>query len=47
MHTGLVSEHPSAVNVLAGPAHYRTLQRRTFILRFHHSELDRAGRRPF
>ena len=47
MHTALVSEHPAAVNELTGPAHCRTLQRRTFILHFHHSELDRAGRRPF
>ena len=43
MHTGLVSEHPAGVNVLTGPAHCRTLQKRTFILRFHHYALGRVG----
>ena len=47
MHTGLVPEHPAAVNVLRRPAHCRTLQKRTFILRFHCPDLDRAGRRSF
>ena len=44
MHTGLVPEH---LNVLRRPAHCRTLQKWTFILRFHCSDLDRAERRPF
>ena len=47
MHAGLVSEHPAAVNVLTDPAHCRTLQKRPFILRFHHHGLRRCGKRPF
>ena len=42
-----VSEHPLAVNVLKGPTHSRTLQERTSILRFHHSDIDRARKGPF
>ena len=44
---GLVSKHRLAVKVLTDPIHCRTLQRRNFILRFRHFDLDRAGRRPF
>ena len=47
MHTGLVSEDPAAVNVLMHSAHCRTLQKRIFILRFLHFDLDRAERRLF
>ena len=47
MHTGLFSEHPAAVNVLTDPTRRRTLQKRTFILRFHHYGLGRRGKRPF
>ena len=44
---GLVSELPLAVNVLTGSKHCRTLQNRTFILRFDHFDLDWAGRCAF
>ena len=44
MHTGLVSEHSAAVNVLTGQTHSRTLQKGTFILHFHYSDIDRARR---
>ena len=47
MHTGLVSQDPAAVNVLTGPTQCRTLQKRTFILHFHHYGLGRCGKRPF
>ena len=47
MHTGVVSKHPAAVNVLTGSPHCRTLQKRTFILHFPQFCLDRAGRRLF
>ena len=47
MHTVLFSEHPATVKVLRGQAQCRTLQKRTFILRFLHFHLDRAGKRPF
>ena len=42
---GLVSEHRSAVNVLTGFTHWITLQKCTLMLRFHHFDLDQAGRR--
>ena len=44
---GLVSEHPLTGNVLTDPTHRRTLEKRTLFSRFHHFDLDRAGRRPF
>ena len=47
MNIGLVSEHPAVVNVLLGPRHCRTLQKRTFILSFRHYDIDRTGRHPF
>ena len=47
MTTGLVSQHPAAVNVLTGPADCRTLQKQTFILLFPHFHLDLAARRLF
>ena len=47
MNIGLVSEHPTVVNVLLGPRHCRTLQKQTFILSFRHYDIDRTGRRPF
>ena len=43
----LASEYLSAINVLASPTHYRTLQNRTFILRLYHSDIYRAGKHPF
>ena len=43
---GLVSEHPTAVHVLTGPKHYKSVQEGTFILLVHHSDVDRAGKRP-
>ena len=42
---GLVSEHPSALNVLNGPKYCTTLQKQTFIVRFHHCDLDGPGKR--
>ena len=47
MHTGLLSENPSAVNLLTGPTNCGNLQKRTFILRFNHSDIDRVRGRPF
>ena len=47
MHTSLVSEYPLAVNDLTGPAHCRTREKWTFILHFHHSDIDKARRGPF
>ena len=47
MYTGLVPEHPAAISVLTCPAHCRSLQKQTFILRFHYYELGRRGKRPF
>ena len=47
MYTGLVSERHEAVNLLTGPTHSRTPQKQTFILCFHHSDIDRAGTCPF
>ena len=44
---GLVPEHLSAVNVIAGPTHCRTLQKGTAILRCYHSHIDRAGKETF
>ena len=43
----LASEYLSAINVLTGPKHYRTLQNRTFILRLHHADIYRAGKCRF
>ena len=43
---GLLLEHPSEVKVLTGSKHCRSLQKQTFILRFHHSYLDKAGKGP-
>ena len=43
---GPVSEHPSAGNVLTAPKLCRSLRRSTFILLFHHSDIDRASERP-
>ena len=43
----LASEYPSAINVLTGPKHYRTLQNRTFIRRLHHADIYRAGKCRF
>ena len=42
---GLFSEHPSAPNVLNGPKYCTTLQKQTFIVRFHHCDLDGPGKR--
>ena len=42
---GFVSEHPLILNVLKGLKYCRTLQKRIFILRFHHSDLDRVEKR--
>ena len=47
MYTGLVSEHPAAVNMLTGLTQCRTLQKQPFILRFHRYERGRTGKRPF
>ena len=44
--TGPASEHPSAVNVLTGLKHWRSLQESTFIPFFHNFETDTAGKRP-
>ena len=44
---GLVSEHPSVVNVLMNPTHCRTLQQRTFLLHFHHSDKEKAVEQGF
>ena len=44
---GLVSEDFSAVSVLTGPTHCKTLQNQTFILHFLHSSIVKAGKRPF
>ena len=46
MHTGLVSEHPVALNVLTGATRCRTLQKQNFILRFHHCVQGRSGEPP-
>ena len=43
---GPVSEHPSAVNMLTGPKHYRSLQDSTFILLCHYSDIEKAGKHP-
>ena len=45
MRMGPVSEYPSAGNELTGPKHCRSLQESTFILRFIHSDIDRAWKR--
>ena len=45
MHRGLLSEHPSAINVLTCPTHCRTLQKQTFIVRFQHTGIDRARKK--
>ena len=37
---GLVSEHPLLVKVLTGPKHCWNLHNNTFILWFHHSEIN-------
>ena len=42
-----VSEHPLALNVFTGPKHSRSLHGSTFILLFHHSHIDRTGKRSF
>ena len=47
MHTGLVLELPSAVNVLTGPAQCRILQKQTFILHYHRYGLSRRRKRRF
>ena len=47
MIAALVSEHPVADNMLTGPKQWRSQQNRAFILIFHHSDLDEAGKRPF
>ena len=47
MDPGLLSENPSAINVLMVPTHCRTLQKQTFILRVQHSEIDRAAKGLF
>ena len=44
---GPFSEHPSGVNVLTGGKNCRSLQESTFILLFHHSDIDRTGKHPF
>ena len=44
---GLVLEQTSAVNVLMGPKHSRSLQKGTFILLLHNSNMYRAGKCPF
>ena len=41
-----VSEHPSAVNILTGFKHRWSMQKSTFILHFHHSDIDIARKRP-
>ena len=43
----LALEHLLAVNMLTGPKHLRNPPKGTFILRFHHSDIDKAGKRPF
>ena len=43
---GPVSEHLSAVNILTGPKHGRSLQQITFIHFLQHFDKDRAGKRP-
>ena len=44
---GLVSEHPSVVNVLTCPKHCISLQKQTLILGFRYSDLDKAAKRLF
>ena len=41
---GLVSENPSAANMLMGPNHGTSMQNRTFILVFQHSYKGKVGK---
>ena len=37
MHTGIVSEQASGIEMSMGPTHHRILQKRTFILPFYYA----------